>query len=129
MALLVAHGREEPGEVLRKLTTVLDVVVVAHLPDLVDLLAQGSRHHGVAVAHAHRADAAQAVNVGLAGGIGERGPRTRDKLDGKTAVGVHHVGIVKGLGALVAGVCHVILLVLEETKGNSLCLPCLTIPA
>ena len=129
VALLVTHGREEPGEVARKLAAVLDIVVVAHLPDLVDLLVQGGGHHRIAVAHAHRANATQAVDIGLAGGVGERGALARNEFNGKTPIGVHHVGIVKGLGALVAGVCHVVLLVLNETKGNSLCLPFLTIPA
>ena len=94
MTLLVARRREEFRKVAGKLPAVLDVVVVAHLPDLVDLLVQGGGNHGIAVPHAHRANAAQAVDVCLAGGIGERGALARDKLDGEATVGVHHEGIV-----------------------------------
>ena len=95
VAALVGSGGEQRGEGRGQLAAVLGVEVVARLPELAGLLAQGVDHGGVRVAQARAADAAEKVDVLAARGVHERGAVAGDELDGQAPVGVHHKGIVK----------------------------------
>ena len=98
VAGLVGDAREQRREPVGGLAAVLDIEVVAHLPELLGLLAHGGDHGGVAVAEGGAADAAEEVEVFVARRIGEHGAGALDELDGQAAVGAEDVGVVEGLG-------------------------------
>ena len=120
VAGLVGHRGEQAGDGLCRLVAVLDVEVVAHLPEPLGLVAHGGHDGRMAVTQAGAANAAKEVQVVLAGGVSEHGALCRDELHGQAAVGVHEVGLVgrDDVGGNGGKVGHGVLF-LDGTRGRA----------
>ena len=95
VAMPVARGRQQARQVLGELSAVLDVEVVAHLPQHADLSRERPCDGRVAVAEAYGAYSREAVHVRSACGVHELCPASAHELNGQPSIRAHHVLLVR----------------------------------